>query len=127
MEWAWGWGINKGRGYPTSAPRFTSISSFWVGQTSVSIQVIVKWKCRSRSLFWTQSYSTGNDINCLNVCVSDASRSLPEFPVIEDEGKFLPDGLLPQHIHTYQLIYREHCEVSVCVCSVTCVFIVVFW
>ncbi|CAM4470614.1 unnamed protein product [Leuciscus chuanchicus] len=40
----------------------------------------------------------------------DASRSLPEFPVIEDEGKFLPDGLLPQHIHTYQLIYREHCE-----------------
>ncbi|XP_077101898.1 MHC class II regulatory factor RFX1 isoform X2 [Siphateles boraxobius] len=40
----------------------------------------------------------------------DASRSLPEFPVIEDEGKSLPDGLLPQHIHTYQLIYREHCE-----------------
>ncbi|KAK9981566.1 hypothetical protein ABG768_001093 [Culter alburnus] len=40
----------------------------------------------------------------------DASRSLPEFPVIEDEGKSLPDGLLPQHILTYQLVYREHCE-----------------
>ncbi|XP_039541173.1 MHC class II regulatory factor RFX1 isoform X1 [Pimephales promelas] len=40
----------------------------------------------------------------------DTSHSLPEFPVIEDEGKFLPDGLLPQHIHTYQVIYREHCE-----------------
>ncbi|XP_048051950.1 MHC class II regulatory factor RFX1 isoform X2 [Megalobrama amblycephala] len=40
----------------------------------------------------------------------DASRSLPEFPVIEDEGKSLPDGLLPQHVLTYQLVYREHCE-----------------
>ncbi|XP_067296892.1 MHC class II regulatory factor RFX1 isoform X2 [Pseudorasbora parva] len=40
----------------------------------------------------------------------DASRGLPEFPVIEDEGKSLPDGLFSQHVHTYQLIYREHCE-----------------
>ncbi len=48
------------------------------------------------------------------MCVSDASRSLPEFPELKDEGKPLPDGLHPQHVHTYQLIYREHCEVSVC-------------
>uniref|UniRef100_A0A672NPE0 MHC class II regulatory factor RFX1-like n=1 Tax=Sinocyclocheilus grahami TaxID=75366 RepID=A0A672NPE0_SINGR len=40
----------------------------------------------------------------------DASRSLPEFPELKDEGKPLPDGLHPQHVHTYQLIYREHCE-----------------
>uniref|UniRef100_A0A8C1NFC8 Regulatory factor X, 1b (influences HLA class II expression) n=1 Tax=Cyprinus carpio TaxID=7962 RepID=A0A8C1NFC8_CYPCA len=46
----------------------------------------------------------------------DASRSLAEFPDVKDEGKPLPDGLLPQHVHAYQLVYREHCEVSVCVC-----------
>uniref|UniRef100_A0A9J7Y3S6 Regulatory factor X, 1b (influences HLA class II expression) n=1 Tax=Cyprinus carpio carpio TaxID=630221 RepID=A0A9J7Y3S6_CYPCA len=40
----------------------------------------------------------------------DASRSLAEFPDVKDEGKPLPDGLLPQHVHTYQLVYREHCE-----------------
>uniref|UniRef100_A0A671KPT1 MHC class II regulatory factor RFX1-like n=1 Tax=Sinocyclocheilus anshuiensis TaxID=1608454 RepID=A0A671KPT1_9TELE len=40
----------------------------------------------------------------------DASRSLPEFPELKDEGKPLPDGLHRQHVHTYQLIYREHCE-----------------
>ncbi|KTF82992.1 hypothetical protein cypCar_00037023 [Cyprinus carpio] len=40
----------------------------------------------------------------------DASRSLPEFPELKDEGIPLPDGLHPQHVHTYQLIYREHCE-----------------
>ncbi|XP_042619371.1 MHC class II regulatory factor RFX1-like isoform X1 [Cyprinus carpio] len=40
----------------------------------------------------------------------DASRSLAEFPDVKDEGIPLPDGLLPQHVHTYQLVYREHCE-----------------
>uniref|UniRef100_A0A8C1NDY1 Regulatory factor X, 1b (influences HLA class II expression) n=1 Tax=Cyprinus carpio TaxID=7962 RepID=A0A8C1NDY1_CYPCA len=40
----------------------------------------------------------------------DASRSLAEFPDVKDEGKPLPDGLLPQHVHAYQLVYREHCE-----------------
>ncbi|XP_051982738.1 MHC class II regulatory factor RFX1-like isoform X1 [Xyrauchen texanus] len=40
----------------------------------------------------------------------DASRSLPEFSELNIEGNSLPDGLLPQYIHTYQLLYREHCE-----------------
>ncbi|XP_052462379.1 MHC class II regulatory factor RFX1 isoform X2 [Carassius gibelio] len=40
----------------------------------------------------------------------DVSRTLPEFPDVKDEGKPLPDGLLPQHVHAYQLVYREHCE-----------------
>ncbi|TRY86116.1 hypothetical protein DNTS_030198 [Danionella cerebrum] len=40
----------------------------------------------------------------------DGSRSLPPFPELKDEGKALPEGLLPQYLHTYQLSYREHCE-----------------
>lgn len=102
MEWAWGWGINKGWGYPTSVPRFTSISSFQVRRTQ---NVGAAFSFGHIILLY---------INFLNVCVSDASRSLPEFPELKDEGKPLPDGLHPQHVHTYQLIYREHCEVSVC-------------
>ncbi|XP_021333071.1 MHC class II regulatory factor RFX1 isoform X1 [Danio rerio] len=38
------------------------------------------------------------------------SRRLPEFPELKDDGKSLPDGLLPQYVHVYQLVYREHCE-----------------
>ncbi|XP_016415690.1 MHC class II regulatory factor RFX1 isoform X3 [Sinocyclocheilus rhinocerous] len=40
----------------------------------------------------------------------DASRSLAEFPDLKEEDKPLPDGLLPQHVLSYQLVYREHCE-----------------
>ncbi|XP_057187352.1 MHC class II regulatory factor RFX1 [Triplophysa rosa] len=40
----------------------------------------------------------------------DASRGLPEFSELKVLDKCLPDGLLPQHIHNYQLLYREHCE-----------------
>ncbi|XP_055060269.2 MHC class II regulatory factor RFX1 isoform X1 [Misgurnus anguillicaudatus] len=40
----------------------------------------------------------------------DASRALPEFRDLKYEDECLPDGLLPQHINTYQLLYREHCE-----------------
>lgn len=69
-------------------------------------------KCRSSFLIWTYNLTLHQLFEC--VCVSDASRSLPEFPELKDEGKPLPDGLHPQHVHTYQLIYREHCEVSVC-------------
>uniref|UniRef100_A0A672R9A8 Regulatory factor X1 n=1 Tax=Sinocyclocheilus grahami TaxID=75366 RepID=A0A672R9A8_SINGR len=40
----------------------------------------------------------------------DASRSLAEFPDLKEEDKPMPDGLLPQHVLSYQLVYREHCE-----------------
>uniref|UniRef100_A0A673K9S6 MHC class II regulatory factor RFX1-like n=1 Tax=Sinocyclocheilus rhinocerous TaxID=307959 RepID=A0A673K9S6_9TELE len=33
-----------------------------------------------------------------------------EFPDLKEEDKPLPDGLLPQHVLSYQLVYREHCE-----------------
>ncbi|XP_008415116.1 MHC class II regulatory factor RFX1a isoform X6 [Poecilia reticulata] len=40
----------------------------------------------------------------------DASRSLPEFPDIELHGKSLPEGIELDHIKSFQLLYREHCE-----------------
>ncbi|XP_027034692.2 MHC class II regulatory factor RFX1 isoform X1 [Tachysurus fulvidraco] len=43
----------------------------------------------------------------------DASRSLPEFPDIDLQGKTLPEGILPEHIRAFQQLYREHCEAIV--------------
>ncbi|XP_051993041.1 MHC class II regulatory factor RFX1-like isoform X1 [Xyrauchen texanus] len=40
----------------------------------------------------------------------DASQSLPEFSGLKIEDNSIPEGLLPQHIHTYLVLYREHCE-----------------
>ncbi|XP_036408590.1 MHC class II regulatory factor RFX1-like isoform X1 [Megalops cyprinoides] len=40
----------------------------------------------------------------------DASRALPEFPEIDLQGKALPDGIELEHIKSFQLLYREHCE-----------------
>ncbi|KAL4648572.1 MHC class II regulatory factor RFX1 [Arapaima gigas] len=40
----------------------------------------------------------------------DASRALPEFSEIDLQGKALPDGIALEHIKSYQLFYREHCE-----------------
>uniref|UniRef100_A0A8C5E1C5 MHC class II regulatory factor RFX1-like n=1 Tax=Gouania willdenowi TaxID=441366 RepID=A0A8C5E1C5_GOUWI len=40
----------------------------------------------------------------------DASRALPEFPEIDLQGKSLPDGIELEHIKSFQLLYREHCE-----------------
>ncbi|KAL2087008.1 hypothetical protein ACEWY4_018067 [Coilia grayii] len=40
----------------------------------------------------------------------DATRSLPEFPVIELESKVVADGLSIDNIAAYQQLYREHCE-----------------
>ncbi|KAJ8398716.1 hypothetical protein AAFF_G00419130 [Aldrovandia affinis] len=40
----------------------------------------------------------------------DASRALPEFPDIDLQGKALPDGIDLEHIKSFQLLYREHCE-----------------
>lgn len=45
-------------------------------------------------------------------CVSDASRALPEFPDIDLQGKSLPEGIELEHIKSFQLLYREHCEVT---------------
>lgn len=50
----------------------------------------------------------------------DASRALPEFPEIDLQGKPLPEGIELEHIKSFQLLYREHCEVnqqSVCLRS----------
>ncbi|XP_061893084.1 MHC class II regulatory factor RFX1-like isoform X6 [Entelurus aequoreus] len=40
----------------------------------------------------------------------DASRTLPEFPDIDLQGKPPPDGIELDHIKSFQLLYREHCE-----------------
>ncbi|XP_075994846.1 MHC class II regulatory factor RFX1a isoform X4 [Genypterus blacodes] len=40
----------------------------------------------------------------------DASRTLPEFPDIDLQGKALPEGIELEHIKSFQLLYREHCE-----------------
>ncbi|CAL9693437.1 unnamed protein product [Knipowitschia caucasica] len=40
----------------------------------------------------------------------DASRALPEFPDIDLIGKALPEGIDIEHIKSFQLLYREHCE-----------------
>ncbi|XP_030649269.1 MHC class II regulatory factor RFX1a [Chanos chanos] len=40
----------------------------------------------------------------------DASRALPDFPDIELQGKPLPEGIELDHIKSFQLLYREHCE-----------------
>ncbi|KAE8283095.1 MHC class II regulatory factor RFX1 Regulatory factor X 1 Transcription factor RFX1 [Larimichthys crocea] len=39
-----------------------------------------------------------------------ASRALPEFPDIDLQGKSLPEGIELEHIKSFQLLYREHCE-----------------
>lgn len=44
-------------------------------------------------------------------CLPDASRTLPEFPDIDLQGKSLPEGIELEHIKSFQLLYREHCEV----------------
>uniref|UniRef100_A0A8C6U834 Regulatory factor X, 1a (influences HLA class II expression) n=1 Tax=Neogobius melanostomus TaxID=47308 RepID=A0A8C6U834_9GOBI len=40
----------------------------------------------------------------------DATRALPEFPDIDLQGKPLPEGIEIEHIKSFQLLYREHCE-----------------
>ncbi|XP_031417158.1 MHC class II regulatory factor RFX1a [Clupea harengus] len=40
----------------------------------------------------------------------DASRVLPEFPELDLQGKALPEGIEMEHIKSFQLLYREHCE-----------------
>ncbi|MEQ2240127.1 hypothetical protein ILYODFUR_011654 [Ilyodon furcidens] len=40
----------------------------------------------------------------------DASRALPEFPDIDLHGKSIPEGIELDHIKSFQLLYREHCE-----------------
>ncbi|KAM3864126.1 MHC class II regulatory factor RFX1a [Diretmus argenteus] len=40
----------------------------------------------------------------------DTSRALPEFPDIDLQGKTLPEGIELEHIKSFQLFYREHCE-----------------
>lgn len=44
--------------------------------------------------------------------IPDASRALPEFPDIDLQGKPLPDGVELEHIKSFQVLYREHCEVN---------------
>ncbi|XP_062874931.1 MHC class II regulatory factor RFX1a isoform X6 [Trichomycterus rosablanca] len=40
----------------------------------------------------------------------DASRALPEFPDIDLQDKPLPEGIELEHIKSFQMLYREHCE-----------------
>ncbi|XP_062827559.1 MHC class II regulatory factor RFX1 isoform X9 [Anolis carolinensis] len=43
----------------------------------------------------------------------DASRSLPDFAEIDLQGKTLPEGIVPEDVKAFQLLYREHCEAIV--------------
>ncbi|XP_062404794.1 MHC class II regulatory factor RFX1 isoform X1 [Sardina pilchardus] len=40
----------------------------------------------------------------------DATRTLPDFPVIELQAKVLANGISVENIAAYQQLYREHCE-----------------
>ncbi|XP_026063341.1 MHC class II regulatory factor RFX1-like isoform X7 [Carassius auratus] len=40
----------------------------------------------------------------------DASRALPEFPDVDLQGRALPEGIELEHVKSFQLLYREHCE-----------------
>ncbi|NP_001083022.1 MHC class II regulatory factor RFX1a [Danio rerio] len=40
----------------------------------------------------------------------DASKALPEFPDVDLQGKALPEGIELEHLKSFQLLYREHCE-----------------
>lgn len=44
---------------------------------------------------------------------ADASRALPEFPDIDLQDKPLPEGIELEHIKSFQMLYREHCEVTI--------------
>uniref|UniRef100_A0A8C3UJI1 Regulatory factor X1 n=1 Tax=Catharus ustulatus TaxID=91951 RepID=A0A8C3UJI1_CATUS len=44
---------------------------------------------------------------------ADASRTLPEFPEINVQGKGLPEGAGPEDLRVFQQLYREHCEAIV--------------
>uniref|UniRef100_A0A674GFY7 RFX-type winged-helix domain-containing protein n=1 Tax=Taeniopygia guttata TaxID=59729 RepID=A0A674GFY7_TAEGU len=44
---------------------------------------------------------------------ADASRSLPEFPEIDVQGKGLPEGAGLEDLRAFQQLYREHCEAIV--------------
>ncbi|NXD32067.1 RFX1 factor, partial [Spelaeornis formosus] len=43
---------------------------------------------------------------------ADASRTLPEFPEIDMQGKGLPEGVGAEDLRIFQQLYREHCEVQ---------------
>uniref|UniRef100_A0A8C3DTH0 Regulatory factor X1 n=1 Tax=Corvus moneduloides TaxID=1196302 RepID=A0A8C3DTH0_CORMO len=43
----------------------------------------------------------------------DASRTLPEFPEIDVQGKGLPEGAGAEDLRVFQQLYREHCEAIV--------------
>lgn len=43
---------------------------------------------------------------------ADASRTLPEFPEIDVQGKGLPEGAGAEDLRVFQQLYREHCEVG---------------
>ncbi|NXA98584.1 RFX1 factor, partial [Melanocharis versteri] len=43
----------------------------------------------------------------------DASRTLPEFPEIDVQGKGLPEGVGAEDLRVFQQLYREHCEAIV--------------
>lgn len=53
-----------------------------------------------------------SDLTSTPPAFADASRALPEFPEIDLQGKSLPEGVELEHIKSFQLLYREHCEVK---------------
>uniref|UniRef100_A0A8C1RQY1 Regulatory factor X, 1a (influences HLA class II expression) n=1 Tax=Cyprinus carpio TaxID=7962 RepID=A0A8C1RQY1_CYPCA len=74
---------------------------------------------------WTQtlsflSFSVSHSGSCVSqsVCTQvqqyqqflDASRALPEFPDVDLQDRALPEGIELEHLKSFQLLYREHCE-----------------
>ncbi|XP_061737284.1 MHC class II regulatory factor RFX1 isoform X4 [Nerophis ophidion] len=40
----------------------------------------------------------------------ETSRPLPDFVDMNLQERGLPDGILPEHLKAFQMLYREHCE-----------------
>ena len=56
--------------------------------------------------------------------LGDASAAIPNFESIETDLGTLPPGVHLDHLHTFELLYKEHCEV--CTIFLLCVFAVTY-
>ena len=64
---------------------------------------------KENSLLWLRAVLS----NLIFSPFADPSRSLPDFAELDLQGKTLPEGIGPEDVKAFQLLYREHCEVCV--------------
>lgn len=88
------------------------------GQVDISTQVqqyqqfLGEDSISRHSVLCSLSSLPSSDLRAHALPFIDASRALPEFPEIDLQGKSLPEGVELEHIKSFQLLYREHCEVK---------------